>query len=316
MNQVLTPSYLATLACLLEVTAPKPGNVHRSADFEDLTFPQFVVSAVVLGQSLERCHSDGLGRTVLEIVRQTQQVVGTNTNLGMALLLTPLYLAAVKWPKERLSSKRVAEVFVGLDGSDGGLVFEAIRIAGAGGMGEVERLDIGTTAGNVDLLAAMELAAERDSIARGYTDGLQAAFEKGVSLLQVGLKLFGQLDLAIVLAHVAWMASEPDSLIARKCGIEIARQSQALAGQAMDALWEAGQWRQPKSGGGWDLPTESIATERREAFWDAVGELDFWLRSDGHRRNPGTTADWMAASLFVAMFNGDIDQSIVPGYRW
>ena len=38
----------------------------------------------------------GWAKTVLEIVQQTQQVVGTNTNLGMALLLTPLYLAAVK----------------------------------------------------------------------------------------------------------------------------------------------------------------------------------------------------------------------------
>ena len=60
---------------------------------------------------------------------------------------------------------------------------------------------------------------------------------------------------------------------------------------------------------GWGL-------NRGMRFWGAVGELDFWLRSDGHRRNPGTTADWMAASLFVAMFNRDIDPSIVPEYRW
>ena len=73
----------------------------------------------------------------------------------------------------------MAEVIAGLDGSDGRMVFEAIRIAGAGGLGEVERLDVDTTPGDVDLLAAMDLAAERDSIARGYTDGLQAAFETG-----------------------------------------------------------------------------------------------------------------------------------------
>ena len=34
----------ASLACLLEVSAPKPGNVHRGADFEDMTFADFAAS--------------------------------------------------------------------------------------------------------------------------------------------------------------------------------------------------------------------------------------------------------------------------------
>jgi triphosphoribosyl-dephospho-CoA synthase len=33
----------------------------------------------------------------------------------------------------------------------------------------------------------------------------------------------------------------------------------------------------------------------------AAAELDFWLRSDGHRRNPGTTADLVATGLFVLL---------------
>jgi len=37
------------------------------------------------------------------------------------------------------------------------------------------------------------------------------------------------------------------------------------------------------------------------AYHEAVSDLDFWLRSDDHRRNPGTTADLVAAGLFVAL---------------
>jgi triphosphoribosyl-dephospho-CoA synthase len=41
-----------------------------------------------------------------------------------------------------------------------------------------------------------------------------------------------------------------------------------------------------------------------EAYERALTELDFWLRSDGHRRNPGTTADLIAAGLFVGLREG------------
>jgi len=42
-----------------------------------------------------------------------------------------------------------------------------------------------------------------------------------------------------------------------------------------------------------------------------LADFDFWLRSDGHRRNPGTTADLIAAALFVLLRDGLID----PPYR-
>ena len=63
----------------------------------------------------------------------------------------------------------------------------------------------------------------------------------------------------------------------------IAEQSQAMASKAIDAL-----------------------DDGPESFFAQVSSLDFWLRSDGHRRNPGTTADLIAAGLFVGLYNGDI----------
>ena len=32
-----------------------------------------------------------------------------------------------------------------------------------------------------------------------------------------------------------------------------------------------------------------------------LARFDRWLRADGHRRNPGTTADLIAACLFVCL---------------
>ena len=38
-----------------------------------------------------------------------------------------------------------------------------------------------------------------------------------------------------------------------------------------------------------------------DVYQAVLADFDFWLRSDGHRRNPGTTADLIAAALFVLL---------------
>src|SRR5262245_62766679 len=107
MSPQLSIGQCATLACLLEATAPKVGNVHRGADFEDLTFTDFVVSAVAIGPAMEAAASTGVGRAVYDAVAATQQLVSTNTNLGMALLFA--ILAAVL-RDERLTTANVGAV--------------------------------------------------------------------------------------------------------------------------------------------------------------------------------------------------------------
>ena len=90
------------------MTAPKPGNVHRGADFEDVTYVDFVQSAVVVGPILERAAELGVGRTVLEAVRATREAVGTNTNLGTLLLLAPLAAVPDGVPHRRGHRRRAA----------------------------------------------------------------------------------------------------------------------------------------------------------------------------------------------------------------
>ena len=86
----LSVGQCATLACLLEATAPKPGNVHRGADFEDLTFTDFVASAVAIGPAMESARQTGVGRAVRDAIAATRRLVSTNTNLGAVLLIAPL----------------------------------------------------------------------------------------------------------------------------------------------------------------------------------------------------------------------------------
>src|SRR5688572_23104506 len=85
-----TTAQCITLACLLEVTAPKPGNVHRGADFDDLTFADFLVSGVTIGPVLAQAIEIGVGPAILAAVQATRRLIDTNSNLGMVLLLGPL----------------------------------------------------------------------------------------------------------------------------------------------------------------------------------------------------------------------------------
>ncbi len=284
---------IAELACLLEVAAPKPGNVHRGADFEDVTFEDFVTSAVVFGQVIDELADARLGETIRVAVERTRKLVDTNTNLGMILLISPLAKSRSNIGDPTITTEQTQRFLSQLNSVDAEEVFEAIRFAKPGGLGEVKKMDVADSDQSpIDLLAAMELAAGRDLIAKQYVNGFEQVFRQGLPLLESGTKKFATLSEAIVFAHVSLMSLFPDSLIARKCGAEVAGHSQMLATKAVQHL---------------DAPDRDVSdNEALDRYWSGIAELDFWLRSDGHKRNPGTTADIIAASLFVGINNGQI----------
>jgi triphosphoribosyl-dephospho-CoA synthase len=280
---MLSISQAATLACLLEVTAPKVGNVHRGADFEELTFTDFVVSAVAIGPAMERAAETGVGQAVLDSIKATRALVDTNTNLGMVLLIAPL--AAV--PRIEPLNSGVTRVLGSLTPRDSELVYEAIRLGRPGGMGQTDEMDISGPA-PADLLAAMQHAAERDLIARQYVTNFAIVLNESLPSLASGQTNGWSLQDNIIREHVRLLSEYPDSLIARKCGSETAVQSSAFAAQVL----HAGQ------------PGD-------ESYHEALSDFDFWLRADGHRRNPGTTADLIAAALFAGLREGLLQ----PPYR-
>jgi len=271
---------LAQLACVLEATAPKPGNVHRGAEFEDVTYLDFVIGASVVAGVLDHAsdREARLGPMLLKAVRAIRASVGTNTNLGTLLLLVPLAMVPRATPLE----DGVSEVLKALDTSDARLAYEAIRAARPGGMGTVGEADLDQEA-PTDLVAAMRLATDRDLVAAQYANGFSEVFDLVLPSLRDGLDRDWPLADVIVHAYLRLMSERPDSLIARKCGRAMAQRSAAMASRVLMA----------------GVPPE---VEYRRA----VADLDFWLRSDGHRRNPGTSADLVAAGLFAALRDGII----------
>jgi triphosphoribosyl-dephospho-CoA synthase len=280
----LTLGQCATLACLLEASVPKAGNVHRSADFADLSLYDFLASAVAIGPAIEAAPTAGVGRTVLAAITATRQGVATNTNLGIVLLLAPL--AAVPrnvslWPAA------VHDVLAGLGPGDCRDVYAAIRLAAPGGLGKVKEMDVAAEP-PVDLLLAMHAAADRDLVARQYADDFRLVLGEALPLLVAGQSAGWPLSEAVIRTHLELLARYEDSLIVRKCGSDTARQISARAATVL----AAGQ------------PGD-------ENYFQALSDFDFYLRADGHRRNPGTTADLIAAALFAGLRDG----TIRPPYR-
>jgi len=264
---------------VLEATAHKPGNVHRGADFEDLSYLDFVTAAIAIIPAIEGAACGrGLGDSVLAAVAATRATIRTNANLGMLLLITPLAMV----PRESPLAVGVAQVLSNLTAADARGVYEAIRLASPGGLGRVDEADIADEP-PADLLHVMRLAEDRDIVARQYANNFSDVLNVTLPWLAEGIAHDWPLADVIVHAHVQMMACYPDSLIARKCGQALADETAARAGRVL-AQGEPGQ----------------------AAYHEAVSDFDFWLRSDGHRRNPGSTADMVCASLFAALRDGII----------
>jgi triphosphoribosyl-dephospho-CoA synthase len=279
-NQLgFTVGQCATLACVLEATAPKPGNVHRGADFEDLTYPDLVLSGIMIGSEMDQAGRRSLGETVLAATHATKRVVATNSNLGMVLLLAPLAAAATGEESPQIGVTRVLQ---GLTRDDARLVYEAIRLAKPGGLGKVETADVAGEAPD-SLIDAMRLAADRDLVARQYANGFADVFGHVTAALREALGSFPVYP-AIVYAYLQVLARHADSLIARKCGLETAQRASDQAAQIV------------------------ASTKPGDDDWhEQLADFDFWLRSDGHRRNPGTTADLITAGLFVTLWEGSLN---------
>jgi triphosphoribosyl-dephospho-CoA synthase len=262
---MLDAGLCAQIACIWEATARKPGNVHRYRDFADSSYSDFLLSAAAIAPAMTTACQRRVGATALDAVRATRRVVGTNTNLGIVLLLAPL--ASV--PAEEELRGGVERVLAALDGEDARLVYEAIRLASPGGLGEAAEQDVREEPTRT-LRQVMALAADRDLIARQYANGFAEIFDDGVPALLAGLQRTGSMEAAIIFAHMHLLAHHPDTLIARKRGWAEAEEAARRARDVLDGCAE-------------------------------LNAFDAWLRAEGHGRNPGATADLLTACLFVLL---------------
>jgi triphosphoribosyl-dephospho-CoA synthase len=268
----MTIGECAYWACLLEVTARKPGNVHREQDFPRLTYEDFTMSAAAIAPILNQAPGRLVGEVVLECVRATAQDVNRNTNLGIVLLAAPLAVG-----------DDIGQTLDSLTVDDAQNVYEAIRLAKPGGMGEVTAQDIATTPTGT-LREAMALAADRDSIARQYVNNFADVYAGAQHLASQRVYPDGSnLEEAIIDLHLWFLSRLPDSLVQRKRGDAEAQQLQALAQAAIKDRA--------------NLPA-----------------LLNWFAAAFPQRNPGTTADLVCASLFVALRQGIITLPLSPDW--
>ena len=212
----------------------------------------------------------------MHCIEETHKVVDTNTNLGIVLLLAPLASVPLDEPLQPGLSRVLAATTV----EDSRNAFAAIRLANPGGLGKAQEQDVHYEP-TLPLREVMALAKERDLVARQYANDF-AEVRILCRSLGTSMPRLGSVERAIVAMQIAALATVgTDTLIRRKCGVAEAEEvrSRALAFTAQEV--------------------QTTKPGRRQFL-----EFDAWLRADNHRRNPGTTADLIAAALFVALRDG------------
>lgn len=260
-------------ACLDELGALKPGNVHRFAEGHSMTLAHFEASARAAAPAIA---APGLrvGQRILKAIEATREAVGLNTNLGIVLLSAPL-VAAVWRPERGGLRERVAAVLDALDRNDAEQAYRAIRLAVPGGLGRSAAEDVASPPA-ATLKQAMALAADRDCIARQYVTGFAGVFEVGLPRFKEALASGLPREEAVAAIHLRFMARFPDTLIQRKYG---AATAEAVRGEA-DLLDRDWLWR-----GSW--------LERRRRL------LAFDSKLKSRALNPGTSADLTVACLLA-----------------
>jgi len=299
----------AQLACLLEATAPKPGNVSPGRSFADASYADYLASAAAIGGPLIGVGTRPLGKTVRLAIEATACWTRSNTNLGIVLLLAPLARAAVEnevgihfQPMAGGFRAKTSETASQGDGSDNEVgtpfraatrrvlaattvddareVYAAIRRAAPGGLGRVDDQDVADEP-TMTLVEVMRLAADRDSIAHEYATAFEITFQAAAPALAAARRDGLCWDDAIVETFLTLLADRPDTHVLRRAGPARAAD---VSRRAHDALAAGGV--------------------RSDAGRRAVAELDRALRDPRHTANPGTSADLTAAAVFVVLMEG------------
>lgn len=265
------------LALLLEVTGtPKPGNVDRDREYDDLRFEHFVAGAVGAQRGL-RMAADGsrVGRAFERAVAGMSDQTGGNTQFGALLLVTPLVRAAVS---DRLTSdgaRALVEETTVADACDFYRAFDHVDVAVDDPPENADVPDVRQGSGAVETVRensttlhdVMEHAAGHDGVAAEWTNGFPRSFEVAEWLLDDDGPVYRRTSRAFL----RLLADDPDTFVRIRNGDDAATEVTERAQAVLDGEEDA------------------------DALADEFVERDI---------NPGTTADITAAGLFVALERG------------
>jgi len=298
------------LAVLFEVGADKPGNVNLVVGFEGTRYEHFLASAVAAAPYFELAakrgiavsrqeiqFSDiGLGRIIKNCIADINAwQKGGNTLLGTIILLSPIAVAAgmtptkednvFEIPKLRESLKRVVESTTPEDAVN---IYEAIKIANPSGLGKAPELDINDPNSKkrileekISLYQIFKTAEKYDSVCSEWVNNYPITFDVAYPFLTEQIKKIKNLNVAITHTFLGILSKYPDTFIARKVGVEKAREVSFMARKILQ------------------LGGLETANGR-----ESLKEFDRELRSSDSLLNPGTTADIIAAALSLCVLGG------------
>ena len=264
-------------ACMSELQAIKPGNVHVFADGHGMVVQDFIKSAQVTSLIIAQANLS-VGERILKSIEATQQAVACNTNLGIVLLCAVIVEATLARDDSALKpplKERIATVLKRLTVADAQLAFLAITMAKPAGLGSSQLHDVNDSA-KVNLLQAMQAAQHRDLIAQQYANGFDDVFGLGLTSHRTAMTQWQNEIWATTFVYLNFLAQFADSHIVRKFGQNIAHQVQQEAQQHLNAIFLL------------DNPKLYL---RNLMIWDAD------LKQRGI--NPGTSADLTVATCLV-----------------
>ncbi len=295
------------LAVLLEVSGyPKPGNVHRTADFPETRYEHFLASAVAIAPSFKKAAKQGIklseekispaevgiGKIIKDAVdRMRLSQSGGNTLLGAIILLSPVAAAAGMISNSFSLSKLRENIKVIVESTtpeDAVAVYDAIALLNPGGLNKVKKLDVTDPESKkrlldegVTLFGTFEISSSYDSVASEWVHNYPITFDLGYPYFVKQLEETGDINTATVHTYLKILAEVPDTLIARKAG---QAKAESISAEAEQVLKEGG-----------------LATPSGR---NLLHKLDIKLRDSAHSLSPGTTADIIGAVLALNNLNG------------
>ncbi len=278
MAHQLTPAQLAQAyknACMGELQALKPGNVHAFSDGHGMTIQDFIQSADVTAEPIARAGCS-VGERVFYSVEATQKAVGQNTNLGMLLLCAPLLHAASSVQADQSLWAQLNQTLNQLNIDDAVWVAKAIVLANPGGLGASDQHDV-HEAPAVSLLEMMRSAQDKDRISWQYANAFQDIVGFGVSLYADALLKWENAAWATTALYLGFLTRYADTHVLRKHGEQVANLLMLEAKEIESNYWST---RNPK------------LMQKQLLVWDAS------LKA--RKINPGTSADLTVATLLAS----------------
>jgi triphosphoribosyl-dephospho-CoA synthase len=297
------------LALLFEFSAyPKPGNVHRTADFGGTRYEHFLASTVAVAPSFKLAAERGVlvfdkklsisrvavGSLIKGAVNDVASWQhGGNTLLGSIILLLPMAVSAgMTLAQGRFSITRfrrnLRSVVEATTPEDAINLYDAVNIAQPGGLGKTPKLDVTDATSrqrilgeHVSLYDVFKISALWDSVSSEWVNNYHITFDIGYPFLAEQLKATRDTNKVTVHTFLKILSEVPDTLIARKAGLDKAKEVSTEAKRALEA-------------GGLTTPEGKKSLQ----------QFDQKLRDPEHKLNPGTTADLTSATLALAVLNG------------